>query len=277
MQPLSFETITIDPSTTNVLVPTNVSRSASEEYSEVTSYQNSKHSFTELIDNELDNEQVQSMPEAVAQNNILLNPVNESNSLTAASTSSSTSSDSSNSSSDSSNDLPVAKNTTSTDLSALSTVSNNTQGAIKYLLQGAVHNMEDNQEGNVARIGRKRKSNCNKWACVQAEISRNSGKSYTSKHKKVVPGRSLKPPCGDKCKLKCTSKISDAQRKELFDNYWAMADLQRQSEFILRHISTVTPRYSYKVHNSNRGNNNAFYLTVDQKRIRVCKQYFRAT
>lgn len=42
-------------------------------------------------------------------------------------------------------------------------------------------------------------------------------------------------------------------------------------------MSTVTPRYSYKVHDSKRGNNNAFYLTVNDKRIRVCKTFFKAT
>lgn len=144
-------------------------------------------------------------------------------------------------------------------------------------MQEITYNQNNQQSSAVTKIGRKRKANPKQWACTQAKVLRNSGKTYTTKNKKIKPERSIKPACGDKCKLKCTGKITDLQRKELFDGYWAMADLQRQREYILRHISTVTPRYSYKVHESKRGNNNAYYVTVENERIRVCKKYFKAT
>ncbi|CAG4907276.1 unnamed protein product [Colias eurytheme] len=130
---------------------------------------------------------------------------------------------------------------------------------------------------NTTKFTRKRKLNPEKWLCVQAKILRNRGREYTSKSGKIVPEKSMKPPCGEKCKQKCTNKITETQRKEIFDTYWSLGDLQRQREFILRHTSIIKPRYSYKVHNSNRGNNNAFYLSVDGERIRVCKQFFKAT
>lgn len=89
-----------------------------------------------------------------------------------------------------------------------------------------------------------------------------------------MPEKSLKAPCTDKCKQKCVKKITESQRKQIFDSYWAMGDLQRQREFILRHLSVIEPRYSYKMHNSNRGKNNAFYFTLNDERIRVCKIFF---
>ncbi|XP_047503855.1 uncharacterized protein LOC125048927 [Pieris napi] len=136
---------------------------------------------------------------------------------------------------------------------------------------------EDNTNSNK---GRKRKSTPNNWLRNKAKILRNSGKSYISNSKKgktVVPAKSLKTPCTDKCKQKCTQNITESQRKEIFECFWGMGDLQRQRDFILRHLSVIEPRYSYKMHNSNRGKNNAFYLTVYNERIRVCKVFFKAT
>lgn len=76
-------------------------------------------------------------------------------------------------------------------------------------------------------------------------------------------------------KIEGMGSITKIQRKDIFDSYLAIGHIglyvEKQRELILRHLSTVTPRYSYKVHDSNRGNNNEFYLTVDNKRIRVCK------
>ncbi|CAG5007679.1 unnamed protein product [Parnassius apollo] len=128
--------------------------------------------------------------------------------------------------------------------------------------------------------GRKRKSTPNNWLRNKAKILRNSGKSYISNSKKgktVAPAKSLKTPCTDKYKQKCTQNITESQRKEIFESFWGMGDLQRQREFILRYLSVIQPRYSYKMHNSNRGKNNAFYLTIDNERIRVCKVFFKST
>ncbi|KAL4720776.1 hypothetical protein ACJJTC_017583 [Scirpophaga incertulas] len=63
----------------------------------------------------------------------------------------------------------------------------------------------------------------------------------------------------------------------IFQNYWDMGDLERQREYIMRDISVIKPRFSYKVHNSNRGNNFAFYLSIGDNKLLVCKTYFKAT
>ncbi|KAL0882683.1 hypothetical protein ABMA27_001109 [Loxostege sticticalis] len=127
--------------------------------------------------------------------------------------------------------------------------------------------------------GRKRKAEPSKWQREKAKTLRNLGKSYApnSKKKHVVPERSLKPSCSNTCKFKCTELISHKKRQIIFDSFWAMGDLQLQREFIARHLTMIKPRYAYKVHNSKRGNNFAFYLTVDDQKIRVCKRFFRAT
>ncbi|XP_028163360.1 uncharacterized protein LOC114354942 [Ostrinia furnacalis] len=128
-----------------------------------------------------------------------------------------------------------------------------------------------------SKIRRNRKANPDSWKCVQAKILRNHGKAYLNMKNKLVPARKLKTPCGDQCKLKCKEKITELQRQIIFQDYWDFGDLERQREYIKRHISEIKPRYSYKVHNSNRGNNFACYFSVGNKKIRVCKTFFKAT
>ncbi|XP_050516575.1 putative protein TPRXL [Diabrotica virgifera virgifera] len=106
--------------------------------------------------------------------------------------------------------------------------------------------IEGNENVN-SRKERKRKATPNNWLRAKAKILRNSGKSYLSNSKKemtIVPAKSLKAPCSEKCKQNCVQKITETQRQQIFDNYWTMGDLQRQREFILRHLSVVEPRYS---------------------------------
>lgn len=130
------------------------------------------------------------------------------------------------------------------------------------------------------KASRKRTANPENWRCNKAKMLRNLGKAYVTNsktNKRVIPERQLRNPCTDKCKFKCFEKITVEQRKTIFNQYWAMGELQRQREFILQHLSTIKPKYSYKVHNSNRGNNRGFHFTVGQERIRVCKVFFKAT
>ena len=85
---------------------------------------------------------------------------------------------------------------------------------------------------------KKRKSCVDEWLTNKAKTMRNTGKPYTSRSKsrKNIPARYLKPPCGEKCKLECTKKITDSMRTKIFDCYWQLGDLSLQRNFIHKHI-----------------------------------------
>lgn len=36
----------------------------------------------------------------------------------------------------------------------------------------------------------------------------------------------MKPPCGDSCKLNCSSQIAEADRKKIFTKYWELGDFK---------------------------------------------------
>lgn len=56
-----------------------------------------------------------------------------------------------------------------------------------------------------------RKTNSNEWKKNKASILRNSGKAYISNSatKRPMKERRMGPPCGQKCRLKCFSKIQE--------------------------------------------------------------------
>ena len=98
-----------------------------------------------------------------------------------------------------------------------------------------------------------------------------------SKSKKEVLAKKVRPPCGDKCRLKCSIKIDERNRQLIFDNYWKLANLQRQREFIIRHTHEIKPKYRYSSTQNLRALNTAFYFVLDGLLIRVCKKIFKST
>lgn len=72
---------------------------------------------------------------------------------------------------------------------------------------------------------KKRKANPDKWNVKKSKYRRNCRKAYvsSSKTKKEFPARRLRPPCGDKC----SAKIDETARENLFSSYWKLGDVQR--------------------------------------------------
>ncbi|CAG9840688.1 unnamed protein product [Diabrotica balteata] len=93
---------------------------------------------------------------------------------------------------------------------------------------------------------RKRKRNTRRWKSGQAKEKRNSGMSYTNAKGNQVASRSIKPPYNEeKCRLKCTTKVTHDDKKDIFNNYWGMCDINRQREFIVRHVTIIEPKHRY--------------------------------
>lgn len=134
---------------------------------------------------------------------------------------------------------------------------------------------------NIENKGKKHVAKPEQWQKNLAKRARNSGTSYTSSSssKKVFEERKLLPPCNDKCKLKCPTKITEDQRNLIFKDYWSLGDLQRQRDFLLSSISEIRPLYRYVRENRTRerSHNNAYYFEINHQKIRVCKTFFKAT
>lgn len=136
----------------------------------------------------------------------------------------------------------------------------------------------ENKEVVEKKNTRKRKAVPSKWKKNCTKQLRNSGKSYKTLGKGLeIPERTLKPPCNERCKQKCSLKFSKEERLAIFKNYWEMADVVKQRTYILTLIQEVNPKYRYIRQGSSRTTNHAFYFYKDEQKIRVCKQFFVAT
>ncbi|CAH1106879.1 unnamed protein product [Psylliodes chrysocephalus] len=60
-------------------------------------------------------------------------------------------------------------------------------------------------------------------------------------------------------------------------NFWALGDLGLQRSFIHACMRNVMPKYKYTNAERPRNANKAFYFTINEKPIRVCKTFFRNT
>lgn len=103
----------------------------------------------------------------------------------------------------------------------------------------------------------------------------NLGQAYASiSSSQEIPPRQIKPPCTLKCRLKCFEKFSCDQREQLFSKFWGMGDINLQRSFISSCLVKVSAKYRYTNAENPRGFNHAFYFTIANNKIRVCKTFF---
>ncbi|KAF2896723.1 hypothetical protein ILUMI_09452 [Ignelater luminosus] len=142
-----------------------------------------------------------------------------------------------------------------------------------------VQQKPEEQQHTEPKKTRKRKRNTSGWKKNAAKIARNSGKGYvsTSISRKVMKAREMKRPCTETCKLKCSSKITTESRKLIFENYWALGDIQRQRDYLSSCMAPIKPKYQYHRNETKRRDNNAFHFTINGTPIRVCKLFFKST
>jgi hypothetical protein len=140
---------------------------------------------------------------------------------------------------------------------------------------GNSHSVNNNENSLEIKKTRKRTRNLSKWKQNITKALRNTGQCYlsASKLKKQVPARSIKDVCNN-CRLKCSERISETERIDLFNNYWSLGNLELQRAYISSCMIDIKPKYRYTNAEKPRLPNSALYFTVNGNKIRVCKKYF---
>ncbi|XP_068209112.1 uncharacterized protein [Palaemon carinicauda] len=133
-----------------------------------------------------------------------------------------------------------------------------------------------------AKKGIKRKRRPETWKRNKQKQLRNAGKAYTmhTNKKTMRTERGMKPPCGEKCRLNCSSKIDEEARMEIFNSYWDLGELSLQRQFIANSITAIESTYRYvRIGGSRqpRALNSAFNFHVNGEKVRVCKLFFKNT
>lgn len=111
---------------------------------------------------------------------------------------------------------------------------------------------------------------------------RQSGAEYVSVNtKKTVKERKLGAGCNSEwCKKggRSCGKFSEDIRQLIFENYYKLANIQVQREYIARHVKQVKKKCSTTTNlKSRRENTNLFFLPLAGNTVQVCRSFFMNT
>lgn len=128
------------------------------------------------------------------------------------------------------------------------------------------------------KLTRKRTRNPESWGKNTRKKRRNTGQEYVSTKGKNVAAKKMKDSCSEKCRLKCRSKITEEERKNIFDYYWRLGDIEQQRSFLNKCMSDyINPEYRASKPGNNRSKNVRYTFSIDERHIQVCKTFFKNT
>ena len=132
---------------------------------------------------------------------------------------------------------------------------------------------------------RKRKRNPQQWKRNIRKVKKAKGEEHVNSTGKPVPAKEvLHVNCN--CRFKCTESFNDENRRSICAEYHALADYDRQKDYILRNI-VIRQVQSRKVLSRDNGGKEeysqsrqvsiTYYLEHLGSRRRVCKGFFMKT
>lgn len=130
---------------------------------------------------------------------------------------------------------------------------------------------------STSQQGRKRLRCVEQWKRKKRKIKKDSGKSF-----KTYRGerKSCKQPpvsLSCRCQYHCSSRVSMAERKRIFGNFYELADHDSQNKYLFGLIERSSPKQRRPRGATNAPRGNVFYYFVrlrEGDRINVCKQAF---
>jgi hypothetical protein len=129
----------------------------------------------------------------------------------------------------------------------------------------------------------RRKSKPENWMRNQRKYAKNSGQSYVTSNGKCVEAKQMKGNCGENCRIKCSSKITEDKRKMSFDHFYALADIVKQRKFLFDHMRSYEPKKLKHLATSQKGRTiqRHYFLDVEKEGViedvQVCKHMFLNT
>lgn len=105
---------------------------------------------------------------------------------------------------------------------------------------------------------------------------RNAGQSYVTEKGKEIPERQLR--LLSNCRLKCMERFSESERKQCFEEYWALGSRDRRAMFIAN-LLTILPKKTQKTDSRtlNRDCFCKYKLLINNEEKPICKECFCRT
>lgn len=83
-------------------------------------------------------------------------------------------------------------------------------------------------------MSRKRARNTSEWIDVKAKRLLNSRLEHINRNNQKKEGKKIGPPCSVNCRMKCRDKLTEEDRKLLFELYWGLGEHTRQWDLSLK-------------------------------------------
>ncbi|CAG9840836.1 unnamed protein product [Diabrotica balteata] len=132
--------------------------------------------------------------------------------------------------------------------------------------------------------GRLRERFEKQWKDEQRKYKVNRGLEYVSRNGKVHSKKTLKSPCAQTCRKKCSQKILEEAREKIFTMFWNIGNHSRQWDFLTKYAKRVPKkRLTVDRENSKRIYTIYYYLPSGEDestaivKIPVCKTMFLRT
>ena len=103
-----------------------------------------------------------------------------------------------------------------------------------------------------------------------------SGKQYVSTMDIAVPAKKVKntKDCKEKCKFKCSIKITDEERNHIFVDFYDNRDKNRQYDYISK--TTICDKINMGT-DSKRKRSFKYQFVLEDEPIQVCKEFYLGT
>ncbi|CAG9822207.1 unnamed protein product [Phaedon cochleariae] len=137
---------------------------------------------------------------------------------------------------------------------------------------------EENDNRKDKQLTRWRRSHPSDWKRNIAKKRRSDGLNYEINKKQRPPKKPRAVNC-EKCRFKCQTKFSDAEREAICSLYWRMNNFERQKDFLLSNITSIPPERR-RQRNGNKGprsNSKQYYFEKDRNKMRICQAFFLKT
>jgi len=125
--------------------------------------------------------------------------------------------------------------------------------------------------------GRKRLRRVEQWARKKRKIMKDSGKAYKTYKGEPRSSKTLKTSLCCRCRNRCASRVSLAERKHIFDEFYKLADHDSQNKYLYGLIKRSVPKQRRPRSAAGEARSNSFYYHVrlsSGDHVKVCKQAF---
>ena len=88
----------------------------------------------------------------------------------------------------------------------------------------------------------------------------------------------LKSGCGDLCRNKCKTQITDDERAQIFHTFWKMGCLTQQRQYVCNTVQkNEEKKPAITKPGSRRSSTYEYFLQIQEKNVKVCKKIFLDT